>query len=579
VPLMRRMDISETGLLAHLHELWQRNWPAGVSREPHYPFGEIALSEYLRAWARRQPDKPAVIFHGLELSYGELDRLSDRFAALLASLGAEPVDRIAVFLPNCPQFLVAFFGILKAGCVHVPVNPLFKEHELLYELEDSGARILLAQDRLMELVDAVRPRTALREVLVTSIAEMLPEHPTFAIPASVPRTRLECPGARDLLPALAAVTDAPPYRAPELDRVAALNYTGGTTGMPKGCVHTQRDMIYTAATGCTCGAQMTADDVILCFMPVFWIAGEDLAIVLPIFAGATCVLMARWDALAFMQAIAAHRVTVGYMLVDNAVEVLEHPEAANHDLRSLTRLRVSSFVKKLNPEYRARWRALAGATMVEAAWGMTETHTFDTFMTGMQENDKDLASQPIFVGLPMPGTEFMICDFDTGRPQSLGTDGEIVVRTPSLLKRYWNKPEATAQALRNGWLHTGDIGVLDEGGYLHFLGRRKEMLKVRGMSVFPAEIEALLGQHPAVVGSAVIGVPDAAKGETPVAAVVLKPEFAGTLSAAALEEWCRRNMATYKVPRIHLRETLPMTATGKVRKEELAKLLADAGDA
>ena len=179
----------------------------------------------------------------------------------------------------------------------------------------------------------------------------------------------------------------------------------------------------------------------------------------------------------------------------------------------------------------------------------------------------------------MPGTEFMICDFDTGRPQSLGTDGEIVVRTPSLLKRYWNKPEATAQALRNGWLHTGDIGVLDEDGYLHLLGRRKEMLKVRGMSVFPAEIEALLDQHPAVVGSAVIGVLDAAKGETPVAAVVLKPEFAGTLSAAALEEWCRRNMATYKVPRIHLRETLPMTATGKVRKEELAKLLADAGDA
>jgi acyl-CoA synthetase (AMP-forming)/AMP-acid ligase II len=210
--------------------------------------------------------------------------------------------------------------------------------------------------------------------------------------------------------------------------------------------------------------------------------------------------------------------------------------------------------------------------MIEAAWGMTETHTCDTFTTGQQADDFDLKSQPIFVGLPVPGTEFKITSFETDELLPLGAEGEIVVRSPSLLKSYWNKPEATAASLRDGWFHTGDIGLLDDAGFLHFLGRRKEMLKVNGMSVFPAEIEALLGQHPAVAGSGVIGRADEARGQAPVAFVLAK-EGAG-LTEAALAAWCRQNMATYKVPAIHIVDQLPMTATGKVKKEELARLLA-----
>jgi acyl-CoA synthetase (AMP-forming)/AMP-acid ligase II len=563
----------EATYLDHLRTLWRQRWPKGVPDAPCYPLGKIPLTEHLREWARRTPDKPTVIFYGREVTYAELDRLSDRFAAWLARHGVQRGDRIAVFLPNCPQFLIAFFGILKSGCVHVPVNPLFKEHELAYELNDTGAKVIVALDQLFGLVRAVKPRTSLTTVLVTSFVEMLPPEPTIPVPLGVRQPKTECLDAIDFLPAIAAI-DAPcPSVAVGLDDIAALNYTGGTTGMPKGCVHTQRDMIYTAATGCAAGFALGPDAVCLNFVPVFWIAGEDIGIIFPIFSGATCVLLARWDPAAFMAAVERYRVTFVYLLVDNAVEVMDHPDAGRYDMRSLAQVRVSSFVKKLNVEYRQRWRLLTGTTMIEAAWGMTETHTCDTFTTGMQDDDQDLKSQPIFVGLPMPGTEFKICDFETGALVPLDQEGEICLRSPSLLKGYWNKEEASAAALRYGWLHTGDIGMIDHEGYLHFLGRRKEMLKVKGMSIFPAEIEALLGQHPAIVGSAVIGRPDEERGQVPVAFVRIDERQCASLTAAELTAWCRNNMATYKVPEIRIVEELPVTATGKVKKDELNRLL------
>jgi len=567
--------MTEAQYLARLHEMWQKNWPQEAPRAPHYPFGERPLTDYLREWARRTPEKPALIFYGAELSYSELDRQSDRFAAWLAAHGARKGDRVAVFLPNCPQFHIVFFGILKLGCVHAPVNPLFKERELIYELNDTEAEIIVSLDQLFPLVETVKSRTKLREVVVTSFADVTPQEPTIPVPESVMQPKLDCPGATDLLAALGALPDGCPTVEVGLDDLAALNYTGGTTGMPKGCAHTQRNMLYTAATACTIGGRNSAD-VSLNFMPVFWIAGEDVAVIFPIFAGYTCVLLARWDPVAFMAAVDRYQVTTTGMLVDNLVEILERPEVGNYDLGSIRRLGVSSFVKKLNIEYRRRWQALTGGNVVESAWGMTETHTADTFTIGMQDDDFDLRSKPIFVGMPMPGTEFKILDFETRELKPLGEEGEITVRSPSLLKSYWNKPEATAEALRDGWFHTGDIGMIDEQGYLHFLGRRKEMLKVKGMSVFPAEIEALLGQHQSVLGSGVIGVEDAERGQVPVAFVRVRPEDRGLLTEAELIEWCRRNMATYKVPRIHFIDDLPLTATGKVKKEELVRLLDDA---
>ncbi len=564
--------MSDTDILATLHGLWNENWPPGVPRAPHYPFGEIPLSDYLRKWAQRQPDTAALIFYGREISYAELDRLSDRFAALIAAHGARPGDRIAVFLPNCPQFHIAFFGILKAGCVHVPVNPLFKEHELLDELTDTGAEIMVVQDRLFDLVQTVREQSMLRTIMVTSLQEMIPERPSFAVHPTIVGPPIESPGALDLMPALQAISDPPPAYQASLDALAALNYTSGTTGMPKGCEHTQRDMLYTAATSNSCALRIEPGEVCLCFAPIFWIAGEDMGIIIPVFAGATCVLMARWDTRGFMQAVEAHRVSQAWLLVDSVADILDHPELAQHDLRSLQKVSASSLLKKMSLEYRTRWRALTGATLVEAAYGMTETQTFDTFTTGLQDDDRDLNAQPTFVGLPMPGTEILIRDFGTGAPLPIGDEGEITIRSPSVTRGYWQKPEATRASFIDGWLRTGDIGAFDEHGFLRYLGRRKEMLKVRGMSVFPTEIEAILGKHPDIIGSGVIGVPDADKGQIPLAAVTLKP--GATLTENELAAWCQRNMATYKVPRVRILAELPMTATGKVKKEELAKLLS-----
>ena len=204
---------------------------------------------------------------------------------------------------------------------------------------------------------------------------------------------------------------------------------------------------------------------------------------------------------------------------------------------------------------------------------MTETHTVDTFTNGMQTDDLDLKSKPVFCGLPMPGTFFKIVDFETGNLVPLGQEGEIVIKTPSLMKAYWKRPEETEKSIKKGWLYTGDIGMLDEEGYLHFLGRRKEMLKMRGMSVFPSEIETLLGRHPAVAGSAVIGKTDPEKGEVPIAFVKVAPAYEGKISAPEITEWCRKNMATYKVPVIRIIKEFPLTATGKIKKEELRKEL------
>jgi long-chain acyl-CoA synthetase len=561
----------EDSYVARLRALQAEHWPAEVPREPAWPHGEIGIAEYLRRWAERQPGRALYDFYGRAVSYAEMDRLSDRFAAVLQGAGVRPGDRVAVFLGNCPQFAVAFFGILKAGAVHVPVNPMFLEHELEYELNDAGAVAIVADHALAPLVEKVRPRTQLRQVWGTGLAELIPPEPAFHVPPSV----LEAPRSSAAEPFLAALEAAPEKPQPvgvDLDAPAALNYTGGTTGMPKGCVHTQRSMVYTAATTCGTVMKLGPEDVTVNFHPLFWIAGEDLGLIFPVFAGATCVLLARWDPLSFMAAVQERRATRAAMLVDNAVQVMEHLRAGEFDLTSLRTTRVSSFVKKLNVEYRNRWRELTGSTMAEASWGMTETHTCDTFTTGFQKDDFDLTLQPIFVGLPVPGTDFKISDFETGALKRLGEEGEICIRSPSLLKSYWNKPEATAEALKRGWLHTGDIGVIDEMGLLHFLGRRKEMLKVRGMSVFPAEIEALLGRHPAIIGSGVIGRPDPEKGEVPVAFVQLHPDRAGT-SADEIASWCAEAMAGYKRPEIRIVPCLPMTATGKVKKHELAALL------
>jgi len=558
------MTEEEDYLAAHAR-LMHEAWPAGIAREASYPLGRITLTAHLAHWAKVRPNDTAIVYYGTEIGWAQLDSDANRFAALLIRRGIAPGYRVAVFLPNCPQFHIVFHGILRAGAVHVPISPLSTEHELAYVLNDTGARILVTLDALVPVATAAVAEADI-EIFSTALAEMLPQVPAFDVHPSLATPPADCPGTTALLPALAAMP-ADPLDLGSLDAPAALNYTGGTTGMPKGCIHTQADMVFTGAANWSVTPEPRAG-VTLCFFPEFWIAGENLALIFPLMTGEPLVLLTRWDALAVLQAIERYRVTLIALVVDGAIELMDRPDFGDFDLSSLNRVRVVSFIKKLDSEIRARWKALTGTVLAEAAWGMTETHTSNTFTTGMQDDDFDLKQQPIFVGLPVPGNQFVIRDFETGAILPFGQEGEITVRSPAMLKGYWQRPEATAEAIRGGFLHTGDIGVIDESGYLHYLGRRKEMLKVRGMSVFPAEIEAVLGKHPGVKGSGVVGRLDPHSGQVPVAFVTTADPG---LTAEALAGWLGERLSKFKLPEIRVVEALPMTATGKIRKAKLAE--------
>lgn len=567
--------MDETKYMEHLRMLWNKNWPNDVPKQPYYPLGETLLTDYLKHWVKQKGDKPCVIYYGYELSWKMLDVLSDKFASFLADKGFKKGDKIAVFLPNCPQFYIAFYGILKLGCIHVPVSPMCQEAELQHELNDADAVFILTLDLMYQLVQNVKDKTSLREVMVTRLSDFLSEEPTLPLPAFFQMPAQECPDAVIMMDMLADQHQKYPQFEISLDDVAALNYTGGTTGIPKGCEHTQRDMLYTGAkiATFTTGIRLGEDDVFICYPPIFWIGGEDLGILMSMVAGIPVVLLLRWDPVAFLAGIEKYKVTVGGGMTDNMVEAMNHPDAKKYDLSSLKVALVTSFVMKFNLEMRNRWRDLTGTVLRELAYGMTETHSFDTFTLGAQNNDKDINTRPIFCGLPVGGTEIKVTDFKTRKILPLGQEGEIAVKSPSLMKGYWKNPEETSRVIQNGWIFTGDIGMIDEEGYIHMLGRTKEMLKVKGMSVFPSEIEAFLGQNPAIQGSGVIGKQDAKKGQMPVAFIKLKESFVGKETEDTILAWCKQKMATYKVPIIKIVKELPLTATGKVKKEELFKLL------
>jgi long-chain acyl-CoA synthetase len=563
-------------LLQVLRPLWKDAVP-GAAEGAVYPFGEQPMTEYLRRWARAEPHRPAIIYYGAVTTYAALDELSDRFVAVLTDQGLQRGDRVAVFLPNCPAFMVAFWGILKAGCVHVPVNPTFRELELTHELGDAEVSLLVTLRSLYPLVESVRAKVpTLRRVLTITLEEQLPIAPTLPVPPTLYDAEAGANGGADFMESLRSVRFQPTkQREGELDELAALNYTGGTTGLPKGCEHTQRDMLYTCACSVTFGIGGETGYLSLVFLPVFWIAGENTAVITPVFSGSTVVLLARWDATTVLDALHLYRVDTMIGMVDSWVELMNHPNLARYDLGALQLPAAISFVTRLSREHRVRWSQIAGPNSIlrEAGYGMTETHTGDTSTRGMHENDKDLEpGAGTMVGVPMPGTDILIADFETHEFKPIGEPGEILVRTPSATAGYWRKPDATRDLFAHGnWLRTGDSGQLDAQGRLRYLGRRKEMLKVNGMSVFPSELEVLMSSHEAIATVAVIGVPDEKRGQLPLAFVQLKPSIA--LTAEDLQAWCGQNMARYKVPAVRLIESLPLAPTGKVDKIALAKLV------
>lgn len=524
-----------------------------------YLQGEKPLHEYLRGHARRHPDKAALVWYGREISYAELDRCSDAFAQALYERGVGKGDRIALFMQNCPQYLIAHFGIQKIGAIVSPCSPMFKSHEFAYQVGDLGARALVVADHLVPIVQSVADRVQVPHVFSVRYADFLPEGPSLRVPDEVAARRPLPTGTIDFHAVVTQENPIAPAVELSMDDVSLMTYTSGTTGMPKGAMLSYRNALYKTAVGQEM-FRIRGDDVMLAVAPLYHIAGMICGVTMLAYTGATVVLLNRMDPLAVLQAIERHRVSWWYAMAPMLVAAMNEPEAATFDLSSLHTTMATSFGIKLTEELAARWSAFANGCLVyEAGYGLSETHTNDVLMP------RDAVRWGTN-GVPGRGVELKIIDSD-GRTLPAGQTGEIAVRSQGVFHGYWNRPDATAEVLRDGWVHTGDIGRMDAQGYLTFIGRVKEMIKVSGFSVFPEEVEAILILHPEVRQVAVIGVPDADKGEVIKAFVV---PASAAFGKEALLAWARENMSHYKVPRqVEIRDALPASGTGKVLRRLL----------
>jgi long-chain acyl-CoA synthetase len=528
------------------------------------------LHEILRRHARTQPDRAAYLWYGRAISYAELDRASDAFAARLAELGVRKGEPVALFMQNCPQYVMAHYGIQKLGAIVCPCGPLNKEHELEYQLNDLGARVIVAAAPLLATVDKVRPNTSLEHVFVVHYADLLPDSPSIDLPEELVQMRAQARAAGADAEDFLALTRSG-ARAPEVDvapdDVALMTYTSGTTGLPKGAMLSYDNALYKTAASVE-SYRVSPDEVMLAIAPLYHIAGMLMGVNMSVCAGATTVLLYRFDPRAALQAIERHRVSWWYSIAPMNVAAMQLPDAREFDLSSLRTNPATSFGITFTEALAAQWQTFApNCIAFEAAYGLSETHTMDTAMT------PDAIRWGTH-GRPVPGNEIRIVDPDSGRELPPGEAGEIIVRGRGVFKGYWNKPEATAKTLREGWVYTGDMGRIDAQGYLSFMGRFKEMIKVSGYSVFPEEVESILVRHPAIAQAGVIGVADSEKGQTVKAFVVLKAGLgeAERPSESDIVAWARENMAVYKAPRqVVFRDSLPATGAGKM----LRRLLKD----
>ncbi len=524
------------------------------------------LHEYLRMHAREHGDRTACIWYGARISYGELDRASDAFAARLQAIGVRKGDPVVLFLNNCPQYLVAHYGIQKIGAIVCPSGPLNKEHELAYQISDLGARVIVAAAPLLPVVRKVRAQSLLEHVFVVHYADLLPAQPEIDLPDELQAARAEPREMPEDCEDFLTVTRADARPVPvalSLDDVALMTYTSGTTGLPKGAMLSYGNALFKTRVSAYC-KYVQAEDVLLSIAPLYHIAGMLMGVNVPVLMGATAVLLHRFDARAVAQAIARYRVSCWYSVAPMNVAMMQLPDIAGFDLSSLRTNPVISFGITFTEELAKQWQRLApGCACFESGYGLSETHTCDIYMPAD-------AVRWGTVGIAAPGVEIRILAPD-GREMPPDQPGEIVLRSPGNFKGYWNKPEATAATLREGWVHTGDMGKLDADGYLSFLGRIKEMIKVSGYSVFPEEVESILMRHPAVAQAAVIGVPDVEKGEVVKAFIVGKP--GADIDADALITWARQNMAPYKAPRtVRIIDALPSTGAGKVLRRTLKEV-------
>jgi fatty-acyl-CoA synthase len=534
-------------------------WPPGEPWQLALPPG--TLVDRLRHHAATRPAHPALAFYGTVINYGELYRRVEALAGTLQACGLRRGDRVMVALQNSPHYVTAYYAVLRAGAVVVPVNPMNRTAELRFMAEDSGARIaLVGADIAVEVAPLIGAE--LDHVIVAQYDDELPVAVVDPLPACVrARADMHGPGWHRWEATIAGVT-APSPLAAQPDDLAILPYTSGTTGRPKACMHSHRSVLFTAVLQARWYG-LGGDDVLTGFMPLFHVAGMQGSMNAAIHCGATLVLMARWDKDLIPALFARHGVTFWNAAPTMIVDVLASPQFRDE---SFARLRVLTGGGAAMPVAVAeRLKQRFGLDFVEG-YGMTETMS-PTHINPMQAPKRQC------LGIAVQETLARVIDPDTLAKRGIGEAGEIVVHGPQVLQGYWNRPEATTEAFVTldglRFLRTGDIGYRDAEGYFFAVDRLKRMINVSGYKVWPAEVEAMMYGHPAIKECCIISAPDPYRGET-VKAVVVLHAAARTTTAEDILAWARGAMASYKAPRaVSFVDSLPRSASNKISWREL----------
>jgi long-chain acyl-CoA synthetase len=513
------------------------------------------MGEMLRNAASHNPDGTAIVFSDFAANYAQLNDYVDRFANGLAELGLSKKDRVALYLPNTPQFVVSYYGILRLGAVVVACSPLYKERELLHQLEDSEAKAIICLTSNYETVKKALKDSTPRTVVVADPQDFKPKAKNESGRSESPDTGTVI-RFRKMLRANASRpidVEVDPSRD-----IALLQYTGGTTGTPKGAVITHRNLVVNAVQFAT-WLGFRHDDVHLAALPLFHIYGMTTSMNAPIYSASKIVLMPKFEVTQLFETVDRHKPTVFCGVPTMYTALVNHPEVKNHDLRSI-RVCISG-AAPLPGEVQRKFEQITGGRLVEG-YGLSETSPV-THVNPLDDPGKNRVGS---IGIPIFDTEAKIVDLETGEKDlSVNEFGELVIRGPQVMSGYWRRIEETADALRNGWVHTGDIARVDADGYFYIVDRKKDMINVSGLKVYPREVEEVLYENPKVAEACVVGVQDPYRGERVKAYIVLKANAAKKATPDEMIQFCKERIADYKVPsEVEFISQMPKTAAGKI---------------
>lgn len=541
----------------YLAKPWLAHYQKGVPAAVEVPLKSLAQA--FDEATDRAPQRTAVVFYGRSISYRELREATDRFAAALADLGVKKGDRVALYLLNSPQFIIAYFAALKCGAAVTPISPVYTSHEVRYQLEDSGARVIVCQDILHEKV--VKSGAALDLVVVTNVNEYLPTLKRLFAKKVEVRGRLHW--LQDLLKKYPA--EAPVVAIEPKTDLAALPYTGGTTGNPKGVMLTHHNLVAAQTMGQAAFSSLEpGKEVILAFLPFFHVYGQVVIMLNGLCQGNLLVLFTSPDTEEILEAMERYRATVFYGVPTLYEYLKDHKDTNKTDWKRLKL--VLSGADTLHESTVQGWAKRTGSNIIEG-YGLSET------CATSHVNPLHRSKIGSF-GCPIPGMQAAVVDPDTLEFVPPGQTGELVLCGPNVMQGYWKRPEESAQAFieKSGarWMRTGDLVRMDDEGYFHFYDRSKDLIKFKGHSIFAKDVEDVLYAHPQVKAAGVIGVPDPAVGQRIKAIVVLQSDARGKVSEDEIKAYCRQTLAEYKVPHlIEFRGELPKTDVGKVSRREL----------